>query len=128
MDILEFREFCLSLPLAEETTPFDEDTLVYKIGGKMFVYTSIADFTWAGVKCDPEMLVDFSERYEGISPAPHMNKKHWMCMDMCGTLSGEFIRERLVDSYKLVVENMTKAKKTEIKVAVNSVSSGFFDI
>ena len=29
MDILELRRYCLSLPLAEECTPFDETTLVF---------------------------------------------------------------------------------------------------
>ena len=35
MDVLSFRDFCLSLPLTEESSPFVETTLVYKIGGKM---------------------------------------------------------------------------------------------
>lgn len=37
MDILELRRYCLSLPLAEECTPFDETTLVFKIGAKCSV-------------------------------------------------------------------------------------------
>lgn len=52
MDILELREYCLALPLAEETTPFDEMTLVYKVAGKMFLLTDMADFRWINVKCD----------------------------------------------------------------------------
>jgi hypothetical protein len=44
MDILELREYCLALPLAEETTPFDEMTLVYKVAGKMFLLTDMAIF------------------------------------------------------------------------------------
>ena len=43
MDILELRRYCLSLPLAEECTPFDETTLVFKIGGKMFCYTDMVE-------------------------------------------------------------------------------------
>ena len=27
MDILEYRDYCLSLPFVEESTPFDETTL-----------------------------------------------------------------------------------------------------
>ena len=41
MDVLTFRDYCLSLPMAEETTPFDETTLVYKVGGKMFALSLI---------------------------------------------------------------------------------------
>ena len=38
MDILEYRDYCLSLPFVEESTPFDETTLVFKVGGRMFTY------------------------------------------------------------------------------------------
>lgn len=126
MDIMEFREFCLSLPLSEETTPFDEDTLVYKIGGKMYAYASIGNFTWVSVKCDPEMLIDFAESYEEISPAPHMNKKHWMCMGMNSGLSDKFVKERIADSYKLVIEGMTRKQKTILKEEISTVEPGFF--
>ena len=40
MDVLTFRDYCLSLPLTEECTPFDETTLVYKIGGRMYACAS----------------------------------------------------------------------------------------
>ena len=32
MDIMEVREFLLSLPLVEECQPFGDDAVVYKIG------------------------------------------------------------------------------------------------
>ena len=41
MDVLAFRDYCLSLPLTEECTPFDETTLVYKVGGKMYAYADM---------------------------------------------------------------------------------------
>ncbi|MBQ0739352.1 MmcQ/YjbR family DNA-binding protein, partial [Aquimarina celericrescens] len=36
MDIIELREYCLSFKGATEDFPFDEDTLVLKVMGKMF--------------------------------------------------------------------------------------------
>ena len=42
MDVLTFRDYCLSLPMAEESTPFDETTLVYKVGGKVFAICGLA--------------------------------------------------------------------------------------
>ena len=69
MDILELRRYCLSLPLAEECTPFDETTLVFKIGGKMFCYTDMVEFRWIAVKCDPDRAVLLRERYpELVTP------------------------------------------------------------
>ena len=51
MDVLSFRDYCLSLPLTEESTPFDETTLVYKIGGKMYACADMNDFGQVAVKC-----------------------------------------------------------------------------
>ena len=79
MDVLSFRDYCLSLPLTEESTPFDETTLVYKIGGKM------------------------RERYEEIGPAYHFNKTHWNGIRTAGDLPDAFIREQIRNSYLLVV-------------------------
>ena len=77
MDVLSFRDYCLSLPLTEESTPFDETTLVYKIGGKMYACADMNDFGQVAVKCDPDEAVRLRERYEEIGPAYHFNKTHW---------------------------------------------------
>lgn len=124
MDIMEFRDFCLSLPLTDETTPFDEDVLVYKIGGKMFVYASMSDFTWLGVKCDPAHGADLRERYAEISPAPHMNKVHWIRLDLKGSLTDAFLKERLRDSYRLVIRGMTRARRSEMLAAIAEEAGG----
>ena len=66
MDILEYRDYCLSLPFVEESTPFDETTLVFKVGGRMFTYAGMDDFRRLAVKCDPDEAVGLRERYEGV--------------------------------------------------------------
>ena len=76
MDVLTFRDYCLSLPMAEETTPFDETTLVYKVGGKMFACADMAEFEWVAVKCDPAEAVLLREQYDEESAAWHFNKRH----------------------------------------------------
>lgn len=117
MDIIEFRDFCLSLPLAEETTPFDEDTLVYKIGGKMFVYTSISKFEWMCMKAGPSEIPELTERYPEIGPPVHMSKGHWISVSTFGDLPDSFIRELISTSYDLVIKGMTKKQRAEILAA-----------
>lgn len=41
--VLGFRDYCLSLPLSGEPTPFDETTLVCKIGGRMYACADRAE-------------------------------------------------------------------------------------
>lgn len=119
MDIIEFRDFCLSLPLAEEATPFDEDTLVYKIGGKMFTYTGMSDFGRFNVKADPQHIPELIERYREIGPPIHMAKGHWVSVDTKGNLPDSFIKEMIHTSYSLVINGMTKKQQAEILAAID---------
>ena len=103
MDVLTFRDYCLSLPAAEESTPFDETTLVYKIGGKMFACADMAAFATVAVKCDPDEAVALRERYPEIGPAYHFDKRHWNGIRTDGDLPDAFLREQIRDSYMLVL-------------------------
>ncbi len=119
MDIVEFRDFCLSLPLAEECMPFDEDTLVMKIGGKMFTYASISQFSRFSVKCDPDQVLELTERHKEIGPPVHMSNRHWISVRTDGGLTDEFLRERLRESYRLVIASMTRKQRAELEVLIN---------
>ena len=41
MNIEAFRDYCLAKKGTEETFPFDEVTLVFKVMGKMFALTGL---------------------------------------------------------------------------------------
>jgi predicted DNA-binding protein (MmcQ/YjbR family) len=44
MDLAEFREYCLNKFGATEDTPFGDDVLVFRVGGKIFSLTSLERF------------------------------------------------------------------------------------
>lgn len=77
LNIEEFRDYCLGLPGSTEATPFDLDTLVFKVGGKIFALTSIATFSSINLKCEPERATQLREEFDYVQPGFHMNKKHW---------------------------------------------------
>lgn len=116
MDVLTFRDYCLSLPLTEESTPFDETTLVYKIGGRMYACADMVDFEQIAVKCDPAEALRLRERYPEISTARHFHKEHWNGIAVSGDLPDSFIREQIRNSYMLVLQrNVTpKALREEL--------------
>ncbi len=117
MDILELRDYCLSLPLTEETTPFDETTLVYKVLDKMFACADMVESDWVALKCDPEHALDLKEKYDDIGEAFHFNKKHWISVRLDGDLPAGFIRQLVRESYLLVVEKMPKPKRHQVTKA-----------
>jgi len=101
----------------EETFPFDEDTLVFKVMGKMFALSSITDQPFrVNLKCDPEWAMELREEHQEITPGWHMNKKHWNTVVIGeGTLDQSLILKMIDHSYDLVVKSLTKAKKAELE-------------
>lgn len=102
MHIEAFRDLCLSLPGATENFPFGEQTLVFKVGGKIFALTNIDQFESINLKCDPERAVELREQFEEIRPGYHMNKKHWNTVVTDGDVPDTLLREMILESYELV--------------------------
>jgi len=105
MDLPDLLAHCLSKPGAEETTPFGPDTLVYKVGGKIFALTSPDEFPpRVNLKCDPERAIELRDRYESILPGYHMNKRHWNTVVLDGSVPTALVRELVDHSYQLVAK------------------------
>lgn len=115
MDLFDLRDYCLSFPETEETTPFDETTLVYKTAGKMFAMTDMMQADYVALKCDPERAVELRERYPEIEGAFHMNKKHWNSVRLDGDLPAVFIRKMIRESWFLVVKGMPRSKREQLQ-------------
>ena len=112
MDLQLLREYCISKPGVEETTPFGPDTLVFKVMGKAFLLTGFDNSPIRfNVKCDPEKAIDLRERYHCVLPGFHMNKKHWNTIVVDGSVTIKLVKEWIDDSYQLVTEGFTKKEK-----------------
>jgi len=109
-----FREYCLSFKGTTEELPFDENTLVFKVLGKMFALCNMMSFEFTNLKCDPEKAVNLREEHTEITPAWHMNKKHWNSVSFMGDLSDQQIENWIEDSYNLVVKNMPKKLREQL--------------
>jgi predicted DNA-binding protein (MmcQ/YjbR family) len=114
MTIDFFREFCLAKPGVLEDTPFDENTLCFKVGEKIFALTDIEFFESVNLKCDPDRSVELRERYGGITSGYHMNKKHWNTIMMDGSVPHKLILELVDHSYSLVFNSLSKKTQNTI--------------
>jgi len=111
MNIESFREFCLSKPGTSESFPFDENTLVFKVAGKMFALTDLADDFSINLKCDPEKCIELREHYDCAKPGYHMSKKHWNTILIDGSVDDKLLKEWIDLSYNLVVLSLSKSQK-----------------
>lgn len=114
MNIEEFRDFCLSLKGVTESTPFDEVTLVFKVGNKMFALGDIDNFDSFNVKCNPILAEELREKYHSVTAGYHMNKKHWNTIKITTyELSDEELKYWIKHSYDLVVQQLPQKIKIE---------------
>lgn len=86
MNLGEVRDYALTLPYATERSPFGPDTLALEIGGKIFCLMDLSGhWSFYNIKVHPDLAVELCERYAGIRPGFHMNKRHWISVDFdCG--------------------------------------------
>lgn len=114
MNIEEIREYCLKKKAVEESFPFDETTLVFKVKGKMFALTSLEKSPSINLKRDPEKAIELRERFPSVAPGYHMNKRLWNTVQIDGSIPDNLIWEWIDDSYQLVVEKLPKKLKGEL--------------
>ncbi len=118
MDIESAREYCLALPQATEDFPFDETTLVFRIGGKIFAMMDLENTEWFVLKCQPEYAIELREHYPEITAAWHMNKKHWNQLNLFGNLPDNLVQSLIRHSYNEVVKKMPRKLKSEKDISV----------
>ncbi len=114
MNIEEFRDYCVTKPGVTEEFPFDETTLVFKVMGKMFALTGIETFEFINLKCDPEIAINLREKFHGVKPGFHMNKKLWNSVYLNEDVTDEKIYEWIDHSYELITESLIKKLKEEL--------------
>ena len=115
MDIDTIREYCLVKPgKVKEDMPFGEDTLVFRVQGKIFILISLmARPLSINLKCDPEKAIELRERYDSIRPGYHMNKKHWNTVVLDGKIPTKEVLAMIDHSYALVLGRNTKKTTTK---------------
>jgi predicted DNA-binding protein (MmcQ/YjbR family) len=118
MNLQNYYEYCLSKKGVTEHFPFDEDTLVFKVGGKLFALASLSQWEKGeprvNLKCDPDKAQELRAQYNEIQPGYHMSKIHWNTIAVNQTVTDKMIYELIDHSYNLVFKSLTKNSQAEI--------------
>lgn len=97
---------CSGFPGAVLTFPFGEETAVYRVGGKIFALTGADRVTSINLKAEPADVTGLVETYDAIERGYHMNKKHWVTVQLDGSLPDGLVEELIEDSYDLIVDKL----------------------
>ena len=118
MNLDTYYEYCLSKKGVTEHFPFDEDTLVFKVGGKMFALSSLSQWEKGqpavNLKCDPERAEELRAEYDDIQPGFHMSKIHWNTIAINNEVQDKQVKELIDHSNELVIKSLTKKIQEEI--------------
>lgn len=114
MEINELLTYCNAKKGVEETFPFDRETLVLKVGGKMFLLIPLEQQPLTiSVKTDPEWSADLRAQHPQITGAYHMNKTHWNSV-VCEGLKKDLVLKLIDQSYELIFKSLTKKRQKEL--------------
>jgi len=119
MNIENYRNYCLSKKGVTETFPFNQDTLVFKVMGKMFALFPLEKWEQGkasmNLKCDPDYALELRTQYDSVVEGWHMSKKHWNTVYLSNRELPHKLAIELIDhSYDLVVSGLTKKVKAEL--------------
>jgi predicted DNA-binding protein (MmcQ/YjbR family) len=116
MNIEEIRTYCLSKKGTTEDFPFDETTLVFKVGGKMYALVSLDETPLRiNLKCNPDKAISLREEYSFVIPGYHMNKKHWNTIILQTETPAQFITGLIDDSYGLIYDSLPARTQKQIE-------------
>ncbi|MFE5571289.1 MULTISPECIES: MmcQ/YjbR family DNA-binding protein [Amycolatopsis] len=109
------RKICLGFPGAREEFPFGEENSVFKVAGKVFALSPLkAKPLRISLKCEPDLAVRLRAEHPAIIPGYHLNKRHWNTVELDGSLTDDFVREMIEDSYDLVVAGLPKREQEKL--------------
>lgn len=96
-----------SLKNNELTYPFDQVTRVYKVENKMYMLTD-DEFTYVSLKNSPDKNYLLRTSYDYITTGYHLNKEHWITIDLTGEYDPELVTGLIIESYQMIVSKLPK--------------------
>ena len=114
-NVESFREYCIEKAHVSESFPFDENTLVFKLNGKMFALIGLEDGVRCNLKCDPDRAISLREEYDGVIPGYHMSKTHWNTVYFDRDVPESLLIELIDHSYDLILKGFSKKIQQDLQ-------------
>lgn len=114
MDLVEFRDYCLSLGDVEEKTPFGkfarrfDSILVFYVEGHMFCLLDINNFVSVNVRSAPDEVERLKMTYEAISKPSNLSERYWVQVSFGEDIPDKEIYELVEKSFHIVKAKYAK--------------------
>jgi predicted DNA-binding protein (MmcQ/YjbR family) len=121
MNLEQIRLYCLSLPEVTEDLPFDENTLAFRVCGKIFALLSLNSSPLTiNLKCEPARAVELRERHTCVQPGYHMNKTHWNTVTLDGSVTRTVLQSWVEHSWERVVAGLKRDERVAVMALWNT--------
>ncbi|HEV2199875.1 MAG TPA: MmcQ/YjbR family DNA-binding protein [Bryobacteraceae bacterium] len=111
------RRYCMSLPHVTEQVQWE--SLVFKIGGRMFALAALEPHEHGishcmTLKCSAESFAELVER-PGIVPAPYLARAHWVALESFDAIARPELERMLSRAYEMVFAKLPKKAQAELR-------------
>jgi len=105
---------CGTQTAATSDQPFDEDSLVFRVGRKIFAIIDLDSKPGrVSLKCPPEMSGDLRAAFKAIIPGWHLNKEHWNTLILDSTVPDDIVSDLVARSWRLVADSLRGKAREE---------------
>ena len=88
--------------------------VIYKVMGKMFAILTTGKLEAVSLKCDPHLAEVLREQYAGVGYRYHLDRRHWISVQLGADVPMDEIERLVAQSYDLVCAKLTRAQKSEL--------------
>lgn len=89
--------------------------MIYRVMNKMFAIVAVRGTENVILKCDPELAHILRRKYSGVGHRSHLDKRHWIAVDLDADVPTKEIKSLVAHSYELVCEGLTRKQKSALE-------------
>lgn len=117
MNLIDFRNYCLSFECVTEKTPFGkfasryDSILVFYTQGHMFCFVDIENFTFVNVRSTPEAIAELRDTYHAVQNPINQSLRYWIQLNFNGDIPDSMIMDLVRKAYDIVKAKYAPKKR-----------------
>lgn len=129
IDLQSLIEYCTQKPGAEETYPFGDHAVWFKVQGKAFAWAFVKEakvdgevlppLSFVNLKCVPERIEELRAQHPAVRPGWHQNKKHWNSVFLDGSIPDDLLYDFIDHSYDVVRSGLSRKQQEQLERQVS---------
>ena len=113
--LLDTRPGAVAEPAPAPKPTSTPSAFLYKVKGKMFAILATGKVKAVSLKCDPHLAEILREQYQGVGHRYHLDRRHWISIELDADVPADEIERLVLGSYDLVRAGLTRKQRAELE-------------